>query len=265
MKKILMIFIMVCFTVAGSIIVEASNITILHNNYYNVTQLNLSVEPIIVEGRTLIPLRSVSEELNMGVDYHVDSETNVRYIRIWNDETCITFSPDNDVLIKNTYSNYYPESNGYSFDLSPDYNKFLKLIYPVKIINGVTFVPIRLLSDSFKFQNLSWDGSTSTIEFDYTAYETPYDFSFKPDVMPEPKYKFDGPIERLNVGDHVQLGHIIQGYVIAVLDNGMATVAWDKYVSTTPSQIFLEEAADRGLYINTVKTVEEYLLFKMQY
>jgi|GEM_PF-3739103 len=100
--------------------------------------------PIIVDGRTLVPIRGVFEHLGFDVDF--DNSTRTAFL---------VGSQDS------LYSNYefrvpigssYFELNGQSFQLD----------VPAQIINGRTMLPIRPLLEQIGF-GVDWDSDTRTV------------------------------------------------------------------------------------------------------
>ena len=100
---------------------------------------NLKMEPIIIDGRTLVPLRDIFEEMDAQIFWN-DKEKEVT---IKKDDNTIVFKIDSNEAIKN------------SIDI-------IKLDVPAKIINGYTMVPIRAISDSIGY-SVEWDNNIRTI------------------------------------------------------------------------------------------------------
>ena len=97
-----------------------------------------NVKPIIENGRTLAPIRAVTEALRAEV--------------IWNGETQgITITKD-DILIEMTIGNTaaYVNGNEVLLDTAPE------------IRNDRTLVPVRFIAESFNL-NVDWDGNSNTI------------------------------------------------------------------------------------------------------
>ena len=92
-------------------------------------------QPVVVEGRTLIPLRGVFD--NMG------------YTISWNGNTkTVTLSKGSDTIVINIgESCYYLNGNRNAIDV------------PAQIINGSTMLPLRAIADATG-ANVTWDNNT---------------------------------------------------------------------------------------------------------
>lgn len=95
--------------------------------------------PTIIEGRTLIPVRKVSESLNANVGW--DAET--RTVTISKDEKSFSLTIDSKVV-----------------DIANANDVVLDV--PAQIINDRAYVPVRFVSESFGYV-VGWDGSTQTV------------------------------------------------------------------------------------------------------
>lgn len=101
-------------------------------------RINFDVEPKIVSGRTIVPLRAIFEALGAEVN--------------WNDrtKTVIAMHGSNVINIKigskKAYINY----------------EAIELDVPAVIYDGRTLVPVRFISESFGYE-VEWDASTRTV------------------------------------------------------------------------------------------------------
>ncbi|WP_366923112.1 copper amine oxidase N-terminal domain-containing protein [Metallumcola ferriviriculae] len=86
--------------------------------------LNTDVKPRIENGRTLVPLRAIAEEL----DFKVHWETSTQTIHIWKDSVDISLGIDKKIALINS--------------------KKMELDVPPKIISGRTLVPLRFVSEA---------------------------------------------------------------------------------------------------------------------
>ena len=94
--------------------------------------------PIVDNGRTLVPIRSIIEECGGTVSWNGDTQT-------------VTLNYKNNeikLIINSTIAYLNGEAN--TLDVAP------------KIINGRTLLPIRFIAESFKFE-VFWDGDNSVI------------------------------------------------------------------------------------------------------
>ena len=105
----------------------------------NTPIVDLKMPPVIIDGRTLVPLREVFEKMGAEV--------------IWNDqEKSATIKKDKNQVVFNINSN---EAIKNSLDI-------IKLDVAAKIINNYTMVPLRAISDSIGY-SVEWDNKTRTI------------------------------------------------------------------------------------------------------
>lgn len=118
------------------------------------TELNFDVSPQIINGRTLLPLRVVFE--NLGLEVGWDAET----------KTITGIKDSTEIILK--LDSVDATVNGI--------NK--KLDVPAKAINGRTLVPLRFIAESLDM-NVTWNQGNTTIkiskedivEWKYEGYE----------------------------------------------------------------------------------------------
>jgi len=120
---------------SGSILLANSGINVTINEEHVIFA---DQEPVIIDGRTLVPVRGVFEML--GFDVSWDGNT----------QTAIMISVDYEVRI--TIGSYVFTSNGEEFMLD----------VPAQIINSRTMVPIRLPLESVGIE-VDWDDDTMTV------------------------------------------------------------------------------------------------------
>ena len=94
--------------------------------------------PIIENGRTLVPLRAIFEELGADVIYNDANQT----ILAQKGDNTITLAIGSNVMSRGS--------------------KRLKLDVVAKVINGRTLVPLRAVSEAFD-KDVSWNGNTKTV------------------------------------------------------------------------------------------------------
>ena len=110
--------------------------------FVNGTQIDFSkydnVMPVIENGRTLVPVRAVSETLHCEV--------------LWHDDTQEIDITKGDIFVKLTIGNTTAYVNGeqIQLDAAPD------------IRSGRTLVPLRFIAESLKL-NVDWNGDSRTI------------------------------------------------------------------------------------------------------
>lgn len=101
-------------------------------------QLNSDIPPVIENGRTLVPLRSIFEALGAEVQ--------------WDEPSRTVTGTKGDTVIKLTIDGKYAFKNGLGIQLD----------VPAKVINNRTMVPLRFISDSFQ-ASVEWDNETETV------------------------------------------------------------------------------------------------------
>jgi len=94
--------------------------------------------PAIVDGRTLVPVRGVFEELGFDVDWEQSTQT------------ATLTSPNHVVAISIGSANFTTNGQSYPLDV------------PAQIIGGRTMLPIRAVVESVGY-SVDWDGSASTV------------------------------------------------------------------------------------------------------
>lgn len=106
--------------------------------YLNNNRLSSDVPPVIVEGRTLVPMRIISENLNARVEW--DSEA--REVTVSKGDTNIVLGIDYPFVSINGVAE--------AIDVAP------------RIIDSRTMVPIRFISEKFKLR-VTWDEITRSV------------------------------------------------------------------------------------------------------
>ena len=105
--------------------------------------INLDVPPAIIEGRTLVPVRAIFEDLGANVN--------------WDDATKTVSSYSTDTSIKLKINDTTAYVNG----------KPVTLDVPAQIIDGRTLVPARFVAENMNCK-VEWDNDTKTVSI-YTA------------------------------------------------------------------------------------------------
>ncbi|MDE6181984.1 MAG: hypothetical protein K2F59_02095, partial [Eubacteriales bacterium] len=120
---------------------------------------NFRMEPVILEGRVLVPLRDVFENMGATVSWEESKKQ-------------VTVKKGNDTIIF-LINDYYGVKNGkekFFFDV------------PAKIINDYTMVPIRAVSDAFNY-NVEWDNSTRKVTITELSTEKTENINAKEDGL----------------------------------------------------------------------------------
>ena len=135
MKRIIS-FVLLCLMLAGifAVPVSAEGITVILNGQ----ELQFDVEPVIMNGRTMVPMRAIFEALGCTVSWDGGSQ---QAIGIKNGKKVV-------VAIGN--------SNAYIKD------EFVEIDQPPVLLNSRTLVPLRFISEAYGCE-VSWDGPSQTV------------------------------------------------------------------------------------------------------
>jgi len=104
----------------------------------NGTKLEFDQNPVIVDGRTLVPLRKIFEALGASVNWNDSTRTVTSSLG----GTTISLTIGSDTMKKNSTS--------------------VKLDVPAQIIGDRTMVPVRAVAEAFGV-NVGWDDNTKTV------------------------------------------------------------------------------------------------------
>lgn len=132
MKKILLFFLIMIITVPAAFASEDISV------YVNGKKLTFDQEPIIQNDYTLVPFRTIFEELQMTVQWFEDE----RRVTAQKDGAAVTLFIDNPVMLVNDGS--------------------VELAAPPIIYNDRTLVPLRAVSEAAG-ADVGWDPSTRTV------------------------------------------------------------------------------------------------------
>ncbi len=106
--------------------------------YLNGEKIAFDVQPQIINGRTLVPMRKIFEELGATVD--------------WDDSTQTAIGTKENTVVKFTINDYTMYKN--------ESEKALDV--PAQLIDGRTLIPLRAVSEAFDCQ-VGWDGNDSIV------------------------------------------------------------------------------------------------------
>ena len=135
----LLLFISLNYSVA-----LADDIRIIFNEEY----ISINPSPIIVDGRTLVPARAISEMLGASVEW--DGEAREVSIRMGSIRSALII--DSNIAVVNGHN--------------------IRIDVPAKIINGSTFIPLRFVAENFGFEIDFIDGVilvSERIEYTYES------------------------------------------------------------------------------------------------
>ena len=107
----------------------------------NGKRLRFDVDPVVEEGRTLIPVRAIFEHLNAEVSWDDETKTAT----IIKDELSMSFTIDENMVLIN--------------------EEPIELDVPARLVKDRTMIPLRFLSEELGY-TVSWDGATSIVDID---------------------------------------------------------------------------------------------------
>ena len=141
MKKIVASLLILLLIISTSLTIFASNDEV--SVYLDNVKIEFDVPAQIINGRTMVPVRKIFEELGMTVN--------------WDGETQKVSADKKGVLIELTINDttIYRNSIEQTIDV------------PAQIIDGRTLVPVRVVSE-YAGAEVSWDGTTSTVYINST-------------------------------------------------------------------------------------------------
>lgn len=109
--------------------------------------LDFDTEPVIINDRTMLPMRAIFEELGAQVNWHKEIKTVTGYRR---------YKDISDMFIKLKIGDNTAYRNGKAFTLAS----------PPVIKNDRTLVPVRFIAESFGV-DVDWDSKNKTVLLNY--------------------------------------------------------------------------------------------------
>ena len=251
MKKLLSI--MLCLGIALTIIistksVSADEITVEIDG----NKIEFDVNPEIIDGRTMVPLRKIFEELGASVKWDSDTQT----VSARKNSKTVTLSINSSDL-QIDKGKIDDEGNSVTDNIALD--------VPAQIVSGRTLVPIRAISESFGL-NVEWDGDNQKVIINSDSDE---DDSWKENVgsinLTNLTYEGNGveitnnQIKITSGGDFTVTGTLEGGNIIISADEKVKLrLSGAKILSGENPCIFVENA-DKA-YITLTKGAENYLV-----
>ncbi len=186
------------------------NITVTVNG----NKLNFDQQPIIKDGRTLVPLRAIFEALGAEVLWIEDEQA----IAAQSGDTTIVMQ-----IGKNQFGKMTSSDNGVMYDLD----------VPPEIINGRTLVPARAVAEALDC-SVNWDGNTQTVTISSEKWidgaNSPtnayihngvvyYSFIYQPYI-----YAYDGTTTKTYAAGGAPLGIVVNGNKIYYINKDNQTV-----------------------------------------
>jgi len=134
MKKLLTILILVILALSGT----SFGMDAAVNVNLNGTELQFDVNPTIINGRTMLPVKVIFEALGLNVEW----DPNTRTVSGHKDDVFITLKIDDKIAIVN--------------------GKNVILDSPATVINNRTLVPLKFIAESTG-ASVTWDGTSRTV------------------------------------------------------------------------------------------------------
>lgn len=251
MKKILSVILVFCLATSlliGATSVSADEITVeLDGN-----PIEFDVNPKIIDGRTMVPLRKIFEEIGALVKWDNDTQT----VSARKNKKTITLSIDSADL-KIGKGDTDEEGN-------PIYET-VTLEVPAQIVSGRTLVPARAISESFGL-DVDWDGDNRKVTI---TSEDNEDDSWKENVgsinLDSMTYEGEGveindnQIKITQGGDFTVSGTLSDGNItISTKEKVKIRLSGAKITSSNNPCIFVEDA-DKS-YITLTDGTENHLI-----
>lgn len=143
-RKPILFAIVLSLVMISSMFVSAADIQVTVNNQ----QLDFDQPPVIIDGRTVVPVAQIFRSLGAEVEW--DGETRTVYGSRGNDQVVIQID------------NQRPTVNG----------QVIEIDVPATIVNGRTMVPARFIAESLGAE-VGWEGETSTVTIQTAKIPTP--------------------------------------------------------------------------------------------
>lgn len=203
----------------------------------NGIEINFDQPPVIEAGRTLVPVRAITEAL--GAEVHYDEPTKSLFIT--NEDTIIFIMLDSKTAMVNGVEK--------------------TLDVPAKAVNGRTLLPIRFISEALNL-NVEWNDSDKIIYL-----------SSKAEDLQEPEHQTDN----LDSRAFSQITNILNESKANPSENSETTVYYKEYptlpdfgayASLSPLEVYIPELKDGIIYTypylkiagETIITYSELLL-----
>lgn len=119
--------------------------------YWHGEKVSLHTEPIIMNGRVLVPMRSIFDKMNFEYE--------------WDNKTKTVVANYDSVFVELQIGNKYAKLTDYDWDLMDEVTIVNELDAPPIIKNGYTMIPIRYIGEAFGMR-VSWDQRTQSVFID---------------------------------------------------------------------------------------------------
>lgn len=251
MKKILSVIL--CLSLAASLLIGATSVSADEISVeLDGNPIEFDVKPEIIDGRTMVPLRKIFEEIGASVKWDNDTQT----VSARKNKKTITLSIDSaDLQI---------DKGDTDEEGNPIYET-VTLEVPAQIVSGRTLVPARAISESFGL-NVDWDEDNQKVIISSNDEE---DESWKENIgsINLDTLTCDGEgieitgnqIKITQGGDFTVSGTLSDGNItISTKENVKIRLSGAKITSSNNPCIFVEDA-DKA-YITLSDGTENYLI-----
>ena len=251
MKKILSVIL--CLSLAASLLIGATSVSADEISVeLDGNPIEFDVNPQIIDGRTMVPLRKIFEEIGATVKWDNDTQT----VSAKKNKKTITLSIDSaDLQI---------DKGDTDEEGNPIYET-VTLEVPAQIVSGRTLVPARAISESFGL-DVDWDGDNKKVTI---TSEQDEDESWKENVgsinLSDLTYEGEGveinetQIKITQGGDFTVSGTLSDGnIIISTKEKVKIRLSGAKITSSNNPCIFVEDA-DKS-YITLTDGTENYLI-----
>ncbi len=144
MKKIILTFVALIVIMVPNLALADSNIKIMINNQ----ELYTADNPVIVEGRTMLPLRAIGEAMGCEVIWVSGTQT----ANLKNESTIVSMQIGNTNITRVKRTNQE--------------QKLLQTDVPPMLINDRTYIPVRAFAEALNAV-VGWDQNTNTVMIVY--------------------------------------------------------------------------------------------------
>lgn len=144
MKKIILIFSVLLLLLAVGNVYASDDIKVVINN----KELYSADKPVVVDGRTMLPLRAIGEAMGCEVIWVNGTQT----ANLKNESTIVSMQIDNKNITKVKRTNQE--------------KKLLQTDVPPMLINDKTYIPVRAFAEALDAV-VGWDGTTNTVMIVY--------------------------------------------------------------------------------------------------
>lgn len=148
MKKYILSFMMIFAILSANVYAETNKVTVRVNNFI----IESPVPAQIINGRTMLPMRSIFERIGATVTW-IESE---KIIFATSDDLLITMQIDNPIMSVRSVEN--------------DEVIKIELDSPPFIKDGSTIVPVRAVAESLGC-SVEWDSQTYTVDISTISKE----------------------------------------------------------------------------------------------